>query len=163
VRSGVAAFEELFDEQWGGFGAAPKFPSAHNLLYLLSYAQVTGEQEPQKMAEATLEHMYRGGLFDHVGGGFSRYSTDREWLVPHFEKMLYDNALLALAYTEAFRMTGREYYGQVARRTLDCCLSELTDPQGGFYCAQDADSEGVEGRFYLFTRPELEELLGAEA
>lgn len=114
------------------------------------------------MAEQTLESMYRGGLFDHVGGGFARYSTDEMWLVPHFEKMLYDNALLALAYTEAYQQTRRPLYGEIVRRTLDYVLRELRDFQGGFYCGQDADSEGEEGKYYVFTAGELRDLLGPE-
>lgn len=106
VESGAALFRRMFDRQWGGFGQAPKFPAAHNLLFLLCYAGRTGDVGAREMAESTLEHMYRGGLFDHVGGGFSRYSTDRRWLVPHFEKMLYDNALLAMAYLEAYQQSG---------------------------------------------------------
>ena len=112
--------------------------------------------------EQTLESMYRGGLFDHVGGGFARYSTDEMWLVPHFEKMLYDNALLALAYTEAYQQTRRPLYGEIVRRTLDYVLRELRDFQGGFYCGQDADSEGEEGKYYVFTEGELRDLLGPE-
>lgn len=106
--------------------------------------------------------MYRGGLFDHVGDGFARYSTDETWLIPHFEKMLYDNALLALAYTEAYQLTHRPLYQTIACRTLDYALRELTHPQGGFYCGQDADSEGVEGKYYVFTPQELKDLLGPE-
>lgn len=163
VEAGVSAFARLYDERWSGFGAAPKFPSAHNLLFLLRYAQLTGDAHAREMAEATLEHMYRGGLFDHVGGGFSRYSTDARWLVPHFEKTLYDNALLALAYTEAYQQTKRPYYAEVARRTLDYVLGELSDPAGGFYCGQDADSDGVEGKYYVFSPHELSGILGGDA
>lgn len=163
VEAGVSAFARLYDERWSGFGTAPKFPSAHNLLFLLRYAQLTGDAHAREMAEATLEHMYRGGLFDHVGGGFSRYSTDARWLVPHFEKTLYDNALLALAYTEAYQQTKRPYYAEVARRTLDYVLGELTDPAGGFYCGQDADSDGVEGKYYVFSPRELSGILGGDA
>jgi len=163
VRAGVSQFAQSFDSQWGGFGRAPKFPTAHNLLFLLRYAHLTGERQAREMAEATLEHMYRGGLFDHVGGGFSRYSTDRQWLVPHFEKMLYDNALLALAYTEAWQQTRRKYAREAACRTLDYVLAELTDPAGGFYCGQDADSDGVEGKYYVFSPEELSKVLGREA
>lgn len=163
VESGAALFRRMFDRQWGGFGQAPKFPAAHNLLFLLCYAGRTGDVGAREMAESTLEHMYRGGLFDHVGGGFSRYSTDRRWLVPHFEKMLYDNALLAMAYLEAYQQSGRSYYRTVVRRTLDYVLAELTDPQGGFCCGQDADSEGVEGKYYVFTPEELVRHLGPEA
>ena len=163
AEAGAALFGRMFDRQWGGFGQAPKFPAAHNLLFLLRYAGRTGDEGAREMAESTLEHMYRGGLFDHVGGGFSRYSTDRRWLVPHFEKMLYDNALLAMAYLEAYQQSGRPYYRTVVRRTLDYVLAELTDPLGGFCCGQDADSEGVEGKYYVFTPEELRRNLGPEA
>ena len=163
VRAGFSWFARSFDRQWGGFGRAPKFPAAHNLLFLLRYGQLTGEDQACQMAEVTLEHLYRGGIFDHVGGGFSRYSTDRQWLVPHFEKMLYDNALLALAFTEAWQQTRRAYARQAACRTLDYVLAELTDPAGGFYCGQDADSDGVEGKYYVFSPEELSGVLGREA
>lgn len=123
-------FAQSFDPEWGGFGAPPKFPTPHNLIFLLRYARLTKAGRPREMALQTLDAMYRGGLFDHVGGGFSRYSTDRFWLVPHFEKMLYDNALLALAYTEAFQHTRRPLYGEIARRTLDYALRELSTPSG---------------------------------
>ena len=155
-------YARSFDARWGGFGHAPKFPTPHNLIFLLRYARRTGEAQAGAMAEQTLESMYRGGLFDHVGGGFARYSTDEMWLVPHFEKMLYDNALLALAYTEAYQQTRRPLYGEIVRRTLDYVLRELRDPQGGFYCGQDADSEGEEGKYYVFTAGELRDLLGPE-
>ena len=162
VSRAASLYAQSFDPRWGGFGQAPKFPTPHNLLFLLRYARLTGDDHARAMAERTLEGMYRGGLFDHVGGGFARYSTDEMWLVPHFEKMLYDNALLALAYTEAYQQTRRPLCGEVVRRTLDYVLRELTDPQGGFVCGQDADSEGVEGKYYLFTAGELRELLGPE-
>ncbi len=162
VDRAVSLYTQSFDSFWGGFGRAPKFPTPHNLIFLLRYAQRTGDKHARDMAERTLEGMYRGGIFDHVGGGFSRYSTDERWLVPHFEKMLYDNALLALAYMEACQMTGRPLYGEIAGRTLDYVLRELTDEQGGFYCGQDADSEGVEGKYYVFTTDELKRLLGPE-
>lgn len=162
VSRGADLYETLFDAQWGGFGQAPKFPTAHNLVFLLEYSRRTGDRRALEMAEQTLECMYRGGLFDHVGGGFARYSTDRKWLVPHFEKMLYDNALLALAYTEGFQLTGRMLWKEAACRTLDFVLRELTAPEGGFYCGQDADSEGVEGKYYLLTPRELRDLLGRE-
>ena len=151
--AGMAAglYARSFDTRWGGFGHAPKFPTPHNLIFLLRYARRTGEAQAGAMAEQTLESMYRGGLFDHVGGGFARYSTDEMWLVPHFEKMLYDNALLALAYTEAYQQARRPLYGEIVRRTLDYVLRELRDFQGGFYCGQDADSEGEEGKYYVFT------------
>lgn len=157
------AFEQFkrgYDARWGGFGSAPKFPTAHNLLFLLRYSALEGQKDAQEMALHTLAQMYRGGLFDHIGGGFSRYSTDEKWLVPHFEKMLYDNALLACAYLEAYRMTQKSFYKTVVLRTLDYVLRELTDPLGGFYCGQDADSDGVEGKYYVFTPKEIIEVLG---
>jgi len=155
-------YARSFDPKWGGFGKTPKFPTPHNLIFLMRYARRTEDGKATEMAEKTLEAMYRGGLFDHVGGGFSRYSTDERWLVPHFEKMLYDNALLTFAYAEAFQHTHRSLYGMVARRTAEYVLRELTSDQGGFYCGQDADSEGVEGKYYVFTPSELHDLLGEE-
>ena len=136
VQRAVVQFAQSFDRRWGGFGPAPKFPTPHNLIFLLRHARLTGDGRAREMALETLDAMYRGGLFDHVGGGFSRYSTDERWLVPHFEKMLYDNALLALAYTEAFQHTCRPLYEQAVRRTLDYVLRELSGPQGGFCCGQ---------------------------
>lgn len=162
VSQAVTLYAQRFDPHWGGFGHAPKFPTPHNLIFLLRYARCTGERHAREMAEQTLEAMYRGGLFDHMGGGFARYSTDEKWLAPHFEKMLYDNALLALAYTEAYQQSYRPLYAEIVRRTLDYALQELTDPEGGFYCGQDADSEGVEGKYYVFTADELKDLLGPE-
>lgn len=160
LRQAAALFRQSFDRRWGGFGAAPKFPAAHNLLFLLRYAAPEQVPEARGMAEHTLVQMYRGGLFDHVGGGFSRYSTDEKWLVPHFEKMLYDNALLACAYTEAYVQTNSPLYRHIICRTLDYVLRELTDKRGGFYCGQDADSDGVEGRYYVFTPAEVRQALG---
>ncbi len=160
VRQAVSQFAQSYDERWGGFGAAPKFPTPHNLIFLLRYAQLAKEEHAREMALHTLNNMYRGGLCDHVGGGFSRYSTDQHWLVPHFEKMLYDNALLALAYTEAFQHTRCPIYGKITRRTLDYVLRELSGPQGGFCCGQDADSDGVEGKYYALTPDELAQALG---
>lgn len=160
VRKAYETFRQSFDRRWGGFGAAPKFPTPHNLIFLLRYARQENQPQAQTMAEATLESMARGGIHDHIGGGFSRYSTDETWLVPHFEKMLYDNALLLLAYTQAYAQTGKDDYADTARRTADYILRELTDPAGGFYSAQDADSEGVEGKYYLFTPGEVLDVLG---
>ena len=160
VRQAVSQFAQSYDERWGGFGAAPKFPTPHNLIFLLRYAQLAKEEHAREMALHTLNNMYRGGLFDHVGGGFSRYSTDQHWLVSHFEKMLYDNALLALAYTEAFQHARCPIYGEITRRTLDYVLRELSGPQGGFCCGQDADSDGVEGKYYALTPDELAQALG---
>ena len=155
-------FLQQFDPVWGGFGRAPRFPSPHNLLFLMRYAKEEHVPMGLFMAERTLEDMARGGIFDQIGGGFSRYSTDEKWLVPHFEKMLYDNALLILAYLEAYRITGKETYADIVRRTADYILRELTDEQGGFYCGQDADSDGVEGKYYLLTPEEVEAVLGPE-
>ncbi|MDD4797538.1 MAG: thioredoxin domain-containing protein, partial [Eubacteriales bacterium] len=156
-------FRQSFDAQNGGFGRAPKFPSPHNLLFLLRYGRAEAQPQALSMVEKTLTQMYRGGLFDHIGGGFSRYSTDARYLVPHFEKMLYDNALLALAYAEAAGATGQDLYAWVARRTLDYVLRELTDADGGFYSAQDADSDGIEGKYYVFTPGEVADVLGEQA
>ena len=162
ITKAAGQFARSFDPQWGGFGGAPKFPTPHNLMFLMRYSNRTGDRAAMEMAETTLEAMYRGGLFDHVGGGFSRYSTDEKWLVPHFEKMLYDNALLILAYAEAFQQTHSQLYKTVVRRTAEYVLRELEAPAGGFYCGQDADSEGVEGKYYVFTPEELHNLLGKE-
>ncbi|MEW6335247.1 MAG: thioredoxin domain-containing protein [Thermodesulfobacteriota bacterium] len=159
------AFEELqgqFDETHGGFGDAQKFPMPHQLLFLLRHGRRTGAPEALRMAEGTLAAMRRGGIFDHLGYGFHRYSTDRRWLVPHFEKMLYDQALLAMTYTEAFQATGNEGHARTVRETLDYVLGDLRAPEGGFFSAEDADSEGEEGRFYLWRMEELRGLLGSE-
>lgn len=153
-------FAKQFDSVWGGFGGAPKFPSPHNLLFLMRYAKEEQEPEALQMAETTLNAMAKGGIHDHIGGGFSRYSTDEQWLVPHFEKMLYDNALLILAYLEAYQVTKKETYRDIVRHTADYILRELTDEQGGFYCGQDADSEGVEGKYYVFVPDEVMSVLG---
>ncbi|WP_283608226.1 thioredoxin domain-containing protein [Faecalispora anaeroviscerum] len=160
ICGAAAQLKESYDSHWGGFGGAPKFPAAHNLLFLLRYSVLEGEEPAKSMAEHTLSQMFRGGLFDHIGGGFSRYSTDVKWLVPHFEKMLYDNALLAYTYAEAYAVTGRPFYRSVAKRTLDYVLRELSDEHGGFYCGQDADSDGVEGKYYVFTPQEVQSVLG---
>lgn len=160
LQAAMDQFRASYDQKWGGFGGAPKFPAPHNLLLLLRISLLEQDQSARTLAEHTLVQMYRGGLFDHIGGGFSRYSTDAKWLVPHFEKMLYDNALLADAYAQAYVITKNPLYGRVARRTLDYVLRELTDEQGSFYCGQDADSDGVEGKFYLFTPQEIHQVLG---
>ena len=153
-------FRGQFDPVWGGFGQAPKFPTPHNLLFLMRYARLEQQPDALAMAETTLRAMARGGLQDQFGGGFSRYSTDEKWLVPHFEKMLYDNALLLTACLYAYQATGEEEYADTARRTAAYILGELTDPAGGFYCGQDADSDGVEGKYYVFTPGEVHRLLG---
>lgn len=162
LDTGYQQFKKGYDPINGGFHKAPKFPSPHNLLFLLRYRDSEKANDALEMTEKTLIQMYRGGLFDHIGGGFSRYSTDEKWLVPHFEKMLYDNALLSLAYLETYRVTSNNLFKTVAQRTLDYVLSDLTDIRGGFYCGQDADSEGVEGKFYVFSRAEMIDLLGSE-
>lgn len=156
-------FKRAFEPQYGGFSTAPKFPSPHNLSFLLRYWRVTGEREALDMVEKTLEGMYRGGIFDHIGMGFSRYSVDKQWLVPHFEKMLYDNALLAIAYIEAFQATHKSVYADIAKKIFSYVLRDMTSPGGGFYAAEDADSEGVEGKFYVWSPDEVIGVLGEEA
>lgn len=163
LKQGAAELLQRFDREWGGFGVAPKFPTPHNLIFLLRYAKAEENEVALSAVEKTLEGMVQGGMFDHIGGGFSRYSTDEKWLVPHFEKMLYDNALLALAYLEGYRQTGKGVYHSVAEKTLDYVLRELTDAEGGFYCGQDADSEGVEGKYYVFKPQEIKDVLGEDA
>ncbi len=153
-------FQHSFDRIHGGFGNAPKFPSPHNLMFLLEYYKARQEKYALVMAEKTLMQMYRGGLFDHIGYGFSRYSTDEYFLVPHFEKMLYDNALLLMCYTQAFCVTGKEVYQNIAEQTAQYIQREMTAPEGGFYSAQDADSEGIEGRYYVFGYNEVIKVLG---
>lgn len=160
IESAVALYARSFDAEFGGFGRAPKFPAPHNLLFLLAQFQKNGDAECLNMAEKTLMQMYRGGLFDHIGYGFCRYSTDSRFLVPHFEKMLYDNALLILAYCKAYTATQKEFYRSVAQKTAAYILREMTGQDGGFYSAQDADSEGEEGKYYLFEPSELIRLLG---
>ncbi len=148
-----------FDPENGGFGTAPKFPRAHAILFLLRYFKKTGEKNALKMAEKTLRQMRLGGIFDQVGFGFHRYSTDEKWLVPHFEKMLYDQALLALAYIEAFQVTGAPKFKLTAQETIDYVLRDMTSPEGGFYSGQDADTEGEEGKYYLWKLDEVLQLL----
>ena len=162
LNHGYRLFLQSFDSEFGGFGAAPKFPTPHNLLFLMRMYEAEKIPEALQMAEITLKAMADGGIFDHIGGGFSRYSTDKKWLVPHFEKMLYDNALLILAYLESFQLTKNPFYADVAKRTADYILTELTAPRGGFYCGQDADSDGVEGKYYVFTPDESIRVLGEQ-
>jgi len=150
-----------FDPQWGGFGGAPKFPTPHRVTFLLRYHARTGDARALEIAETTLDRMAQGGMYDHLGGGFHRYSTDRKWLVPHFEKMLYDQAGLALAYTQSWQITGNANHRAVAEGTLDYVLAYLTNSDGGFLSAEDADSEGEEGKFYVWTPNQVREVLGA--
>lgn len=162
LYKGYQLFRCQFDGKWGGFGTAPKFPTPHNLLFLMRYAALEQEPFALAMAEATLESMARGGIHDQFGGGFSRYSTDERWLAPHFEKMLYDNALLLMAYVNAYQITGKETYADTAYRTANYILRELSHKSGGFFCGQDADSDGEEGKYYLFTPEEVCAVLGEE-
>jgi uncharacterized protein len=157
------AFRKLsraFDPAHGGFGDAPKFPHPMDIKVLLRHRARTGDAHALHMARHTLDKMARGGIYDHLGGGFSRYSTDDRWLVPHFEKMLYDNALLASAYLEAYQATGDPEHARVARETMDYVLGRMASPEGGFYSTEDADSEGEEGKYYVWTSAEVNDLLG---
>lgn len=155
-------FKEAFDRQFCGFGRAPKFPTPHNLTFLLRYWKMTGKPEALEMVEKTLDSMYLGGIYDHIGFGFARYSTDHKWLVPHFEKMLYDNAQLAIAYLEGFQATGKAKYAEIARDIFSYVLRDMTSPGGGFFSAEDADSEGEEGTFYIWTPLEITSVLGED-
>ena len=161
-----AAYQDYrarFDSQYGGFGDAPKFPPSMGLSLLLRHWLRTGNPNALEMVEVTLEKMACGGMYDQLGGGFHRYSVDARWLVPHFEKMLYDNALLTVTYLEAYQATGKAFYRQIAVETLDYVLREMYNTEvGGFYSTQDADSEGVEGKFFVWTLDEVEALLGKE-
>ncbi len=158
--------EKLLDQAdgvYGGFGGAPKFPSSMALEYLLAWHHYTGERRALDHVALSLDKMAAGGLYDHLGGGFARYSTDARWLVPHFEKMLYDNALLVSLYSHAWQVLGKPRYREVVEETLEWVQREMSHPEGGFYSAIDADSEGEEGKFYVWTVQEIREVLGAEA
>lgn len=162
AEQATLSFVRTFDSENGGFGSAPKFPTPHNLLFLMLQAKLTHDQKLLEMAEKTLLQMRKGGIFDHIGYGFARYSTDPYFLAPHFEKMLYDNALLMMAYATAYDVTDHALYLDTAEKTAAYILREMTHPQGGFYSAQDADSEGVEGKYYTFTHKEIMDVLGKE-
>jgi len=159
------AFRQLksqFDEKYGGFRTAPKFPSLHNLMFLMRYGLEFHQKSALEMVCKTLDSMAEGGIYDHIGGGFSRYSTDNEWLIPHFEKMMTDNALHIMVYSEASALFGG-HYARIAQHITKFCVREMLDASGGFYTATDADSEGVEGKYYAFTPQEVKRVLGEEA
>jgi len=157
------ALKEGFDHEYGGFGMIQKFPTPHNLYFLMRYWKRTSKEDALEMVLKTLNQMSYGGIFDHVGFGFHRYTVDPQWLVPHFEKMLYDQALIAMAYIEAFQITKKPFYKRTAQEIFTYVLRDMTAPQGGFFSAEDADSEGIEGKYYLWTKKEFEEVLGTDA
>ncbi|MFB4163222.1 thioredoxin domain-containing protein [Alteribacillus sp. JSM 102045] len=162
LKKGMEQLRQSFDINYGGFGGAPKFPAPHILMYLFRYYRYSKDETALKMALKTLEGMAAGGMYDHIGFGFSRYSVDDKWLVPHFEKMLYDNALLAIAYTEAYQLTGEDRFQATAEEIFTYILRDMQDEKGGFYSGEDADSEGEEGKFYVWTKEEIKEVLGDE-
>ncbi len=157
--AGYEQFDRQYDQVWGGFGEAPKFPSPHSYMFLLRYGVRNGNTHALDMVSRSLNRMRLSGLYDHVGGGFHRYATDRQWRVPHFEKMLYDQALLILVYTEAFLATGNPVFRETAASTVTYVCRDLLSPEGAFYAAEDADSEGEEGKYYLWTWSELATVL----
>ncbi|HEX4926081.1 MAG TPA: thioredoxin domain-containing protein, partial [Bdellovibrionales bacterium] len=159
IKSSLAQLKSSFDNRHAGFGSAPKFPSPHNLMFLLRCWRRFKDGPSLDMVERTLQAMRAGGMYDQLGFGFHRYSVDRMWLVPHFEKMLYDQALLALAYLETFQATGKDDYGSTAREIFEYVLRDMKSPEGGLYSAEDADSEGVEGKFYVWDHDELKRVL----
>jgi uncharacterized protein YyaL (SSP411 family) len=163
LRNSLAGLERAFDPVHGGFGSAPKFPHPMDLRLLLRLWKRFNDENALRMARLTLDRMAMGGIYDHLGGGFHRYSTDERWLAPHFEKMLYDNALLTVAYLEAFQATGEPSYRRVVEETLDYVLREMTSPEGPLYSTQDADSEGEEGKYFVWSAAEVTEILGKEA
>ncbi len=159
ITKGYTLMEQSFDHQYGGFGNAPKFPSPHNLGFLMRHSTQQDQSKALEMVEKTLASMADGGIYDHIGYGFARYSTDRHWLVPHFEKMLYDNAGLAFVYLEAYQLTKKERYGQIAQEIFQYILRDMTSAEGSFYSAEDADSEGEEGKFYVWSNFEIRKIL----
>ena len=163
IAQAVGTFRRSFDGQNGGLRGAPKFPSSLSVRLLLRDHRRTGDAEALRMATVTLEKMAAGGIYDQLGGGFHRYATDAAWQVPHFEKMLYDNALLAVDYLEAYQVTGRADFARVGRETLDYLLGEMASPEGGFYSATDADSDGEEGKFFVWSDAEVRSVLGPDA
>ncbi len=154
---------QMGDPVNGGFGSAPKFPNAANVSFLFRYSNLSEISKFREFGLMTLKKMAKGGIFDQIGGGFHRYSTDSKWLVPHFEKMLYDNALIPINYAEAYQITKDPFYLDIMKMTLDYILREMTSKEGGFYSAQDADSEGVEGKYYVWTKKEIKEILGDDS
>jgi len=162
IRDAFSQYASRFDPDFGGFGKAPKFPSPHNLIFLLRYSKLFGVATGKTMVEKTLHQMRLGGVFDHIGLGFHRYSTDKRWFLPHFEKMLYDQAMISMAFLETYQLTNNENYAKVAREIFTYVLRDMTDKDGGFYSAEDADSEGEEGIFYIWTREELVTILGED-
>jgi uncharacterized protein YyaL (SSP411 family) len=162
VNNAALQLSRAFDHTYGGFGQAPKFPHPMDLQLFVRVADRNRHEGPLEMVRLTLDRMAAGGIYDHLGGGFARYSVDARWLVPHFEKMLYDNALLTGAYLDAYQVTGDENYSRVVRETLDYIVRDMTDPAGGFYSTEDADSEGEEGLFYTWTPAEIAAVLGAD-
>lgn len=162
IQSGFLAFKNSFDREYAGFGNAPKFPSPHNLLFLLRYWKASADLDALDMVVSTLTAIRQGGIYDQIGFGVHRYSTDREWLVPHFEKMLYDQSLLAIAFIESYQATGDDFFAETAAEILEYVLRDMTSPDGGFYSSEDADSQGGEGAFYTWTVQEMSAVLSAE-
>ena len=162
IRNAFRDFTERFDSKFGGFGSSPKFPSPHNLIFLMRYFKTYGDSTAKDMVTKTLNNMRLGGIFDHIGYGFHRYSTDQRWFLPHFEKMLYDQAMISMAYLEAYEATKDETLAKNTEEIFTYVIRDMMKENGGFYSAEDADSEGEEGRFYIWTDKELDQILGKE-